>query len=191
MKTGDGISPVFVVKRKDMKMAINGLQKIWVRILLTVLTVTMMVLIFCFSTEPAERSDQTSGRFTRQVIHRVYPDYESYPQERKHSIYDRIQHIVRKAAHFTEFAILGILLRLCLESWFGPWKWLPFIAWAAGTFYAGTDELHQLMTDGRSGQWTDVLLDSSGVLTGVALTTLILWLVVRRIKRKEQEKACQ
>lgn len=174
-----------------MEMAINGLQKIWVRILLTVLTVTMMVLIFCFSTEPAERSDQTSGHFARQVIHRVYPDYESYSQERKHSIYDRIQHLVRKAAHFTEFAILGILLRLCVESWFGPGKWLPLTAWAAGTLYAGTDELHQLMTDGRSGQWTDVLLDSSGVLTGVVLTTFILWLIVRRIKRKEQDKTCQ
>lgn len=173
-----------------MEMTINGLQKTWVRILLTVLTVAMMILIFCFSMEPADRSDQTSGRFTRQVIRRVYPDYESYPQERKRSIYDSIQHLVRKIAHFTEFAILGALLRLCLESWFGAGKWIPFAAWAGGTLYAGTDELHQMLTDGRSGQWTDVLLDSSGVLTGVAVTTFVLWLIIRRIKRKEQEKEC-
>jgi len=171
-------------------MAINGLQKTWVRILLTVLTAAMMVLIFCFSMETAERSDQTSGRLSQQVIHRLYPDYETYPQERKQSIYEGIQHLVRKVAHFTEFAILGFLIRFCLESWFGKRKWLPYAAWAAGTLYAGTDELHQVVTAGRSGQWTDVLLDSSGVLAGVAAATLILWLIVRRIKRKEQEKAC-
>jgi VanZ family protein len=82
------------------------------------------------------------------------------------------------------------LLRLCFESWFGPGKWLPLTAWAAGTLYAGTDELHQLMTDGRSGQWTDVLLDSSGVLTGVALALLILHVVRSSGKERKPENVC-
>lgn len=160
------------------------LQKSWVRILLTALTAAMMILIFCFSMENAENSDQTSGRFARQVIHTLHPDYETYPQEKRKEIYDSTQHVVRKAAHFTEYMILGILLRLCLESWFGSRKLLPAAAWGAGTIYSGTDELHQLMTDGRSGQWTDVLLDSSGVLTGVVIASLVLWILIRRRTRK-------
>ena len=164
------------------------LQKSWVRILLTVLTAAMMVLIFCFSMENAENSDQTSGKYARQVIRTLHPDYETYSQDKQKEIYDSVQHVVRKTAHFTEYMVLGILLRLCLESWFGSRKILPAAAWGAGTVYAGTDELHQLMTDGRSGQWTDVLLDSSGVLAGVAIASLILWILIRhRTGKRIQE----
>ena len=80
--------------------------------------------------------------------------------------------------------LLGISLRLCLESWFGRRRWLIPGSWGAGTCYAAFDELHQLLVDGRSGQWTDVLIDSAGVLCGVMLITGILALV-RRKKEKE------
>ena len=42
------------------------------------------------------------------------------------------------------------------------------------------DELHQLLIDGRSGQWSDVLLDSGGVLTGALIAGLILALTWKR-----------
>ena len=54
----------------------------------------------------------------------------------------------------------------------------------AGALYACTDELHQIRTDGRSGQFTDVLLDSCGVLAGVLLGVLFLRLLERREKQK-------
>ena len=76
------------------------------------------------------------------------------------------------------------MIRLCLESWFGyrlkRYKILAFISFGTGTAYACSDELHQISIDGRSGQWTDVLVDGSGVLTGVLLGTLF----IRRINRK-------
>ena len=34
-------------------------------------------------------------------------------------LYDRIQFIVRKCAHFTEYMMLGFISRLCAESWSG------------------------------------------------------------------------
>ncbi len=166
-------------------MAKSGLQKTWVRILLTVLTLALMAVIFFFSTETAEKSDATSGQITEQVIDTLHPDYETYPEIRKKKIYDATQRIVRKAAHFFEYLVLGVLLRLCLESWFGSRPGLSFASWASGSLYAGTDELHQLITDGRSGQWSDVLLDSGGVLAGVLAASFVLWLVFRNAGRKE------
>ncbi len=168
----------------------TGLQQTWVRILLTVLTLAVMVMIYLFSTEPAEKSDQTSGAFTRQVIGVLYPDYDAYETERQQTLFDSVQTVIRKMAHYTEYAMLGLLMRLCLESWFGKRKWLFPVSWAAGTLYAGTDELHQLLIDGRSGQWTDVLLDSAGVLSGVLAAALILYLIRKRKQRKETEEAC-
>ena len=41
-----------------------------------------------------------------------------------------------------------------------------------------------MLIDGRSGQWTDVLLDSCGVLAGVLLVTLILG----RLQKKGKDR---
>ena len=38
------------------------------------------------------------------------------------------------------------------------------------------DESLQLLVEGRSGQLTDVLLDFSGVLAGMGVCLLILWI---------------
>lgn len=168
---------------KEERMERTGLQRTWARILLTVLTLAVMAVIFLFSTESAERSDATSGQFSRIVISVVYPDYASYSAGTQKRLFEEVQFSVRKAAHFTEYMILGLLMRLCLESWFGRRKILPVSSWGAGTLYACTDELHQLMTDGRSGQWQDVLIDSGGVLIGVVISCLAL----RWIRRKGQE----
>ena len=155
--------------------------------LLTGLTAGMMILIFCFSMEPAEQSDKTSGHLTCAVIALVYPEFEQYPAEQQRVLYDQIQYAVRKTAHFMEYAALGLLIRLCLESWFGRRKGLVPISWLCGTAYAGTDEIHQIMIDGRSGMMEDVLLDSCGVITGAMIAAGVLALIHRRIKRRNSE----
>ena len=48
------------------------------------------------------------------------------------------------------------------------------------TAYAATDEMHQLFVPGRSGQVSDVLLDSAGAIAGLALLGGIRFLVQRR-----------
>ena len=118
------------------------------------------------------------------IYHKDFPDrafifinMDLSPEEQQ-KIYDDISLIVRKCAHFAEYTLLGLILRFCLESWFGqrfrsvyP---LSLISFAGSVIYAGTDELHQLMIDGRSGQFTDVLVDSCGALTGIILGTLLI-----------------
>ncbi len=150
-----------------------------VRIILSVLTLAVMTMIFFFSSEDAAASDRTSGMFSETVIRLLYPDFADYSPDRQAEVYGQVQTLVRKLAHFSEYAVLGFLLRCCILSWIGPGKhfWIP--AWGAGTLYAMTDELHQMLIDGRSGQVQDVLLDSSGVLTGVILASLLLRRVTR------------
>ncbi len=153
----------------------TGWQTPWVRAVTTLLTVVVMVMIFCFSMETADDSDKRSGVISEVFIRIFFPGYEQMDPARQQAVYDNVQHIVRKLAHFTEYLMLGFMIRLCLESWFGRRKILFPCAWAAGTVYAGTDELHQMLVDGRNGQWADVLLDSSGIMTGVLIAGLILF----------------
>ena len=167
----------------------TGWQRTWVRVLLTTLTAAVMLLIFFFSNETADRSDRTSGTLARVVIGIAYPDFDGMPESEQQDIFNVIQHLVRKTAHFTEYALLGLLLRFCLQSWIGNKRrhLLP-LSWVFGTVYAVTDELHQLLTDGRAGQWTDVVLDSSGVLTGAVIASVVVVLGSKAyITAKEKE----
>lgn len=160
-------------------------QKTWIRVLTTVITVSIMAMIFFFSTEQAEQSDATSGFFSLWVLRLTHPGFESLPEEERVELYNRMQTVIRKIAHFTEFALLGFSIRLCLESWFGGRrKCLGAAACIGGAAYAGLDEWHQTLVDGRSGQWADVGIDTSGVLTGVLIAT---WILNRYIRKKKTD----
>lgn len=167
----------------------GGWQETWVRIVTTMLMLAVMIMIFAFSTETAEDSDKTSGTVSLQIVRVLHPDYDQMEEVQRKGLYDTVQHVVRKCAHFTEYMALGFMIRLCLESWFGhrirKHRTLAQISMGAGAGYACTDEAHQLMIDGRSGQWTDVLVDSSGVLIGVTLGTVL----IKSLNRKKKTAA--
>ena len=99
---------------------------------------------------------------------------------------ETLLHLVRKAAHFTEFACLGGLsaglLALFRKVRFHPVAHL----WTAGFFVAAIDETIQIFT-GRGSQLQDVWLDFAGFATG-----LVLVLTVRAIAcRKPQGEAAE
>jgi VanZ family protein len=71
--------------------------------------------------------------------------------------------ILRKGAHMTEYAILGLLLLRALG------RELP--AFALGIAYAVTDEIHQHFIRGRHASPVDVLIDTAGVAIGVFLVS--------------------
>lgn len=85
-----------------------------------------------------------------------------------------IEFLFRKASHFTEYAILGLLW-----AWALPHSRFRFIlAWAAASAYAASDELHQAFVPGRGPAVTDVGIDASGAAT--ALLLCWLWRRPRR-----------
>ncbi len=86
-----------------------------------------------------------------------------------------VHQIVRKAAHFVEYAVLGCLaLRAVRRTW-PPW---PRRRWAAAAFLVGvacasTDELNQRTLPSRTGSIRDVALDLTGAASGVLLTSAV------------------
>ena len=68
---------------------------------------------------------------------------------------------LRKLGHFAEFAVLGALLLRALRD-------VP-AAVLVGAAYAVTDEVHQLFVSGRHGSPLDWLIDTAGVVAGVAI----------------------
>ena len=139
-------------------------------------------MIFWFSAQDGATSGQLSGGITEKVVEVVEPDYDSLPEPEQQTLFDAVQFAVRKSAHFSEYALLGFLLRLLCASY--ALRRGGLVAWLCGTGYAATDELHQWFVAARSAMWQDVCLDSSGVLAGVLLATGILVLFAYRKRRR-------
>ena len=78
--------------------------------------------------------------------------------------------VLRKLAHATEYAVLGLLLARAVAL-------VP--AFALGVLYAASDELHQHFVAGREGAPHDVAIDAFGVLVG-------LW-AARRLTQSERQ----
>ncbi len=81
-------------------------------------------------------------------------------------------HMVRKAAHFCEYALEGFLLQLGVRLFS---RKLRFLSWPAllGLLTALADETIQLFFDGRGSQVTDVWIDFAGVLTGMTAALIL------------------
>lgn len=88
--------------------------------------------------------------------------------------------LVRKTAHFTEYAVLGVLVAHAFDPEHAAEHMRLAAICLALVLVPSIDETIQLFMAGRSGQVTDVLLDCCGAATGVLLTYLV-W----RLRRRE------
>jgi VanZ family protein len=153
-------------------------------ILSLLLVIAVMVMIYCFSAQTGAESGAMSGKITTWVLNLVIPDFANFAPEKQEAIRSTVGLIVRKLAHFSEYALLGFSLMLHIAqiqkkiSVRLPWLW----AWAVGTIYAASDEFHQGFVAGRGPSVRDVMIDSAGVIAG---TMLLLWILLRKKKDSE------
>lgn len=136
----------------------------------------VMTAIFFFSSQSAQQSSELSGKIVTVVIKIFMPNYDSLPFLQQEKIKDKVTYVIRKMAHFTEFTALGFFLMLYLFSLNCKIKllYLLFFSWLGGTFYAITDEIHQMFVTERYSSVTDVLIDSSGVFVGVIFVMFLI-----------------
>lgn len=137
------------------------------RYILLLLVIAWAGVIFSFSAQNADKSSETSGRIVTKVVRVIVPDYESLTLERQESLLQTITLVVRKGAHFSEYLVFGMLLWQLIGTYTDRRKRQAFAAWMIGTVYAGSDELHQMFSDGRAARIGDVCIDSAGVVCGI------------------------
>lgn len=126
--------------------------------------ILLMVIIFFMSHQPGNDSMQTSN-FIVDLLKHIFSLPNTYE--------DILSTIVRKGAHMSEYALLAILL---FYGFYNTFKNRPIFQLTFFTtfLYACTDEFHQLFIVGRSGQISDVLVDSGGALIGLFIIYCIL-----------------
>lgn len=99
------------------------------------------------------------------------------------------EHFIRKLAHFSEFAVLGVLTSVTFYVYDRNFK--KYIKRLLQMFFiclatAVTDETIQLFVPQRAGMVQDVLIDFSGAVTGIIIVSFICMLVYfKRVKRNK------
>ena len=162
-------------------------KKIVIRVIASVLawivTVAWGVFIYSMSAEDSVQSGNTSGKVVESVAGVIVPNYNKLPEKDKEAVRDKMTLPIRKLAHFSEFAILGALIMTSVKLTFDKkYKLLIYLsaATALGVAYSVFDEIHQASVPGRAPMFTDVLIDSAGVLFGVAFVSLVIIFIERK-----------
>ena len=149
---------------------IRSRNRMWICASLMVLNVAF---IWVNSLLPSQMSSAFS-RFVGSILNFILPGPDIPPTGGGHGT-------LRKIAHITEFACLGVLLSWCFRM-MRQKKW-EFILWpvAVGMLVGAIDETIQCFVPGRGPRVFDVCIDTAGVLLGV----LVFAAILRRRKQKK------
>jgi VanZ family protein len=133
--------------------------------------VLWMCLIFFAST--GELSASNTSLIVRPLLLWLFPDISE-------ARIDLAHFLVRKAAHFTEYAILALLAARALSGSFHDAlrrRWF-YVSLLLIIIYALTDEFHQSFVPSRTASIYDSLVDIAGGLTA------LVWFARRRRKKR-------
>ena len=140
-----------------------------------------MAVVFLFSHQTGVNSSKTSGVIVKEVV-KIITTIKEVPEDKIDDLTSTVSFIIRKLAHFSIYAVGGIILFILLKLY--NFSNIKALLCTVGLCfcYAVSDEMHQLYVAGRSGQIRDVCIDTAGATTG-AILTLILGIIKDRIKK--------
>ena len=145
-----------------------------------------IIMHSCLDAIESTKASQGVVEVAEEIVNTVRP--ETITPEN----HDSFATFIRKAfGHFGLFAVSGVLSSLALYLSLSPFDWSKaymnvMFSLAFGLMMGILTELIQLSVPGRSGEITDVLIDFSGYLVGTLLLGLILFLVIRKMRKNKR-----
>lgn len=159
------------------------MKKNIIRIVLFILIIVISTIIFDFSAQDGE----TSGGISKKVI-TVIADILNLDEDTKVVFVEKGEGVIRKLAHFGIYTLLGLASMGFMATFNIKRKIQVLITIIWGFLYASTDELHQMFINGRTASFLDVLLDTSGIIFGVLIIILSIYILKKINKKKNIEK---
>ncbi len=159
-------------------------QIIIIRIILIILLIITFFYIFNFSSQDSEKSGNLSRTITVSVTKNI-KKIQELDYNKKNDVLNTIEKVIRKLAHFSEYTFLGILLMSLMSTYNLKQTNKFIISIGIGFLYACSDEFHQLFVPGRTAKFTDVLIDTSGVIVGSIIIFILIFIINKYIIRKK------
>ena len=143
------------------------------------LVILMCFIIFLFSSQNGSESKSVSRGFVYNILN-AFPEFSEKTSLEKAQIVEDFQFLVRKAAHFSVYTMLGLAAMCLLSTYQINMKKKIIISFLIGFIYAIIDEIHQIFSPGRTAMVFDVFVDSVGVIFGISIVCLIMYLIDKR-----------
>lgn len=156
------------------------------RIILIVLLICTFSVIFGFSSQDSKKSSSLSRRVTELITNNIKWIQEK-PKQEKEQIIKVLNSKLRKIAHFSIYTILGIVLMAIFSTTKAKALNRLSASLIIGIVLATSDEIHQCFVPGRGPLFTDVVIDSLGVLYGILVVMLIQKIYVRIVAKKKRK----
>ena len=152
-----------------------------IRFILVLVLLVTFGMIFNFSNQDSKKSGSTSQKVTEAITKDIKAIQELNKNE-KARVIDKIEDVIRKIAHFSLYALVGFLLMALFSTYNINEKNKIISTIIIGAIYAISDEFHQSFIPGRSGQASDVFLDTLGTTIG-GLFILLIIKIVDKLKK--------
>lgn len=159
-------------------------KKIIIKIIDIAIVILWMCIVFWFSSQVGDASKAQSGNTIRKIITFLNNNISS---EKLEMIVEALQPVVRKIAHFSIYTLGGILIYNMINKYKLTRKRKVIYTTIIGALYATSDEIHQLFVPYRSGQISDVLIDTCGIICGIIIS-IIISTIIKFIKNKYIKK---
>jgi len=160
------------------------------KVIFGILVLLNCITIFYFSNKMGDDSSLQSNKVVN-LIAQIIPAIGNMQEPDKTIFLEQIlTPIVRKTAHFSIYALLGILTVNYTFTYKGrSFYQKGLIALMFCMFYAITDEIHQAFIPGRSNEIRDVLIDTLGALIGISICIFItkIYRKIRKEKKNENK----
>lgn len=162
----------------------KSLKKIVLKISIWIPVILMGLVIFGFSGQNGEQSGGFSSKIASIMVDSAdKAGIIDIDEAGKQILIDKMQYPIRKCAHMTEYAIFAAFTFIALYYDGIRKRWTYFFAVFIAFLFACTDEFHQLFVPGRSGQFTDVCIDTIGACIGILIIFLIRKIIYCRNKK--------
>ncbi len=160
------------------------MKKALVKISVIVIIIIWMGVIFYFSHQNGRTSTKMSNTITHWIAKEFVPNFSLKSKTEQTKILKNTSYIVRKLAHYFEFAVLGLMNLILAKQFLRKDVWIYPSAIFMSILYAMADEFHQAFVKGRTPMIQDVVIDSLGAITMILLAGSIINLYRAFKKRK-------
>ena len=150
------------------------------RAVLIILLLANLWIIFGFSNQNGEESGTISRKITEAITKNI-KSIQNLEITQKDKVLSKIEHIVRKLAHFSLYTSVGFLTMSLMLTYRFINKQRIILSLCIGITYAITDEIHQMYVPNRGPSFGDVLIDTTGVIFGITIVIIGIK-VLKKIK---------
>ena len=144
------------------------------------LVIIWAIVIFIMSGMDTDESNTKSKGTLNEIVEKTvettngFGVTDKHPSEKRMKEFiDKYNYLFRKIAHASEYFILTVLLIIALRSSNLNGKKTFIVALLICFLYACSDEYHQTFVDGRTGQFSDTLIDTIGGFIGCLFMYII------------------